>query len=43
MVFIEGVNACTYKVADGDKKIVDENGDAFCYHNPSPSNNLFNS
>lgn len=43
MVFIEGVNACTYKVADGDKKIVDENGDAFCYHVPSPSNNLFNS
>ena len=41
MVFITGVGGCTLKVADGT--LVDDKGDAFCYHNPSELNNLFNS
>ena len=38
MLFVEGVNACnTYEVPIGSEY------DGFCYHNPSDSNNLFNS
>lgn len=36
-VFLDTVQACTYKVTDGDAY------DGFCYHNPSVTYNLFNS
>ena len=36
-VFTEGVHGCKVEVIDGSI------GDGFCYHNPSDSNNLFNS
>jgi hypothetical protein len=43
MVFITDVTGCKLQIPDGSENIVDENGDAFCYHNPSEDNNLFNS
>ena len=40
-VFVTGVHGCTIKIPDGS--VTDNNGDAFCYHNPSDDKNLFNS
>ena len=42
-VFITGVTGCTYKLPFERDNWVDENGNAFCYHNPSEDSNLFNS
>lgn len=43
MVFIDGVNGCTYKPPHNSQSWMDDNGNSFCYHNPSEDSNLFNS
>lgn len=43
MVFVEGVNNCTYKPPMNSDTWMDDYGNGFCYHNPSEDSNLFNS
>lgn len=35
VLFLNGMTVCTTKIEDGDE--------GYCYHAPSPGNNLFNS
>ena len=37
-IFVSGVSACTTSVEDGSKDY-----NYLCYHNPTPSNNVFTS
>ena len=42
-VFLENMTGCSYKLPLGNDNWMDENGNSFCYHNPSDDNNLFGS
>ena len=39
-LFLEGMEICDVQIVDGSNEM---NNDGLCYHQPSPSNNIFNS